>query len=436
MDGEIKLRNYDEFRRKAKALSHIRVTGVGDYSHHFVIISITSTTEELDAVTVGQYTSSGEIFTENSKGIGKFVRQTILLGQNTPNIFDFERGLYLIKKRNYPNTEDESTKAYDRLDEMIDERRYEISSNNCEHSINYILTGKSTSSQSDQGKCGKRCLIDLCDVVIMDCKDVGLKVALIIAALGAIAGSLVRRAYVRIIIAAIVSHTVGKEVGNCGKMIGTNIREEAQRRIDLAKNDYDINAVITKENKTILNDMEDHLNTIFVCEMAENLIYDAAYMTCGAAMVVSVGFETIFFLSYVCFSLIPRRSRNRIGKKKYCRILFMRLFGGYGSIVITIIFGFFIFLNVDRPAIAFFGFVFVIGILLRYALTLIAGFSFDCCCSYWRDRCDLSCCSCWGGCCDVSWYKRYGFCCQVSVVITVLLILVGIICSLFYFLDL
>jgi hypothetical protein len=433
MDGEIKLRNYDEFRRKAKALSHIRVTGVGDYSHHFVIISITSTTEELDAVTVGQYTSSGEIFTENSKGIGKFVRQTILLGQNTPNIFDFERGLYLIKKRNYPNTEDESTKAYDRLDEMIDERRYEISSNNCEHSINYILTGKSTSSQ---GKCGKKWCIDLCDAVIMDCRGVGLKIALLVAALGAIAGSLVRRTYVRIIVAAIVSHTVGKEVGNCGKMIGTNIREEAQRRIDLAKNDYDINAAITKENNTILNDMEDNLNTIFVCEMAENLIYDAAYMTCGAAMVVSVGFETIFFLSYVCFNLIPRRRRRKIGKKKYCRILFMRLFGGYGSIVITIIFGFFMFLNVDRPAIAFFGFVFVIGILLRYALTLIAGFSFDCCCSYWRDRCDLSCCSCWGGCCDVSWYKRYGFCCQVSVVITVLLILVGIICSLFYFLDL
>jgi hypothetical protein len=46
---------------------------------------------------------------------------------------------------------------------------------------------------------------------------------------------------VRIIIAAIISYTVGKEVGNCGKMIGTNIREEAQRRINLAKNDYDIN---------------------------------------------------------------------------------------------------------------------------------------------------------------------------------------------------
>jgi hypothetical protein len=38
---------------------------------------------------------------------------------------------------------------------------------------------------------------------------------------------------VRIIIAAIVSHTVGKEVGNCGEMIGTNIREEAQRRIEI-----------------------------------------------------------------------------------------------------------------------------------------------------------------------------------------------------------
>ena len=381
-------------------------------------------TEELDAVTVGHYISSGEIFTESRIGIGKFVRETILLGQRKPhNIFDFERGLYLIKKGNFPNTEDEFTDAYNRLDEMIDERQYELSSNNCEHSINYILTGESTSSQSDEGRCGKRCFIDLCDVVLMDCKDVGMQTALLVVALGAIAGSLVRRAYVRIIIAAIVSYTVGKEVGNCGKMIGNNIREEAQKRIDLAKNDYDIKAVITKENITILNDIEDHLSTTFVCELAEKLIYEAAYMTCGAAMVVSVGFETIFFLSYVCFNLIPRRSRKRIRDEKCCRILFMRLFGGYGSIVITIIFGFFIFLNVDRPAVAFFIFVFVIGILLRYVFTVIAGFSFDRCC-----------CSCWLNCCCSCWYNRT--CCNVSLVITVLLILVGIIYYLFDFLDL
>lgn len=424
MDGETQLRNYDEFRRKAKALSHIRVAREGDYSHHFVIISISSVTEELDAVTVGQYTSSGEIFTESSIGIGKFVRQTILLGQNkTHDIFDFNKGLYLIVKKNYPKTEGEVADAYNRLDEMVDERRYEISSNNCEHSINYILTGESTSSQSDERRCGKRCYIDLCDVVLMDCKDVGLKTALLVVALGAIAGSLVRRAYVRIIVAAIVSHTVGKEIGNCGKLIGYNIREEAQRRINMAENDYDINAVITKENISILNDMQNHLSTTFVCEMAEKLIYEAAYTTCGAAMAVSIGFETIFLLSYVCWNLLPRRSRRRVSDEKYCRIWFIRLFGGYGSIVITIILGFFIFLNLDRPALAFFGFVFGIGIILRYVFTVIAGFSFDCCC-----------CSCWWSCCDISCCERCDICFKVFCVITVLLILVGIICSLiFYF---
>jgi hypothetical protein len=35
------------------------------------------------------------------------------------------KGLYLIKEP--PNTEDEVAKAYNRLDDMIDERRYEIS---------------------------------------------------------------------------------------------------------------------------------------------------------------------------------------------------------------------------------------------------------------------------------------------------------------------
>jgi hypothetical protein len=43
------------------------VTRDGDYSHHFVIISITSMTEELDAVTVGQYSTSGKKKSENSK---------------------------------------------------------------------------------------------------------------------------------------------------------------------------------------------------------------------------------------------------------------------------------------------------------------------------------------------------------------------------------
>jgi hypothetical protein len=83
------------------------------YSHHFVIISISSVTEELDAVIVGQYTNSGKIFTESSIGFGKFVRETILIGQNkTHDIFDFEKGLYLIKEP--PNTEDEVAKAYKR----------------------------------------------------------------------------------------------------------------------------------------------------------------------------------------------------------------------------------------------------------------------------------------------------------------------------------
>lgn len=427
MDNEeTQLHDYDEFRSKAKALSHIKVSRLGGYYHHFVIISISSVTEKLDAVTVGQYTFSGEIVTEDSISIGKFVRQTILLGKNkTHSIFDFKKGLYLIEKENYPNTEDEVAYAFNRLDEMVEESWYQISSNNCEHAINYILTGESKSSQSDQARCGKSCLIDICDAVFANCKEVGLMTALLVAALGAIAGSFVRRAYIRIIIATIVSYTVGKEIGNCNKMIGNNIREEAQRRIDLAKNDHDINLVITKENINILDNMQDHLSTTFVCEMAEKLIYEAAYMTCGAAMVVSVGFETIFFLFYVCCNLIPRRSRGRITDDKYCRILFMRLFGGYGSIVITIILGYFVFFNFDRPVYAFFVFVLVIGIPLRIVLTVIAGFSFDCCC-----------CSCWWSCCDVSCCGRWDICCIVIFVVTVLLILVGIICSLIlYFLK-
>ncbi|CAC5382485.1 unnamed protein product [Mytilus coruscus] len=65
-----KLKNYDDFRRKCKPLSHIKVRREGGYFHHFVVLAISTVSDGIDAVTIGQYISSSEIGMETCDGIG------------------------------------------------------------------------------------------------------------------------------------------------------------------------------------------------------------------------------------------------------------------------------------------------------------------------------------------------------------------------------
>ncbi|OPL33576.1 hypothetical protein AM593_10183, partial [Mytilus galloprovincialis] len=350
------LSSYKEFRKRVKLLSHIKLKRPGGYFHHLVVLAISPVSDGVDAVTIGHYTTSAEIETESSHGIGKFIQQTIFIGENDTNdIFDFNQGVYLVEKENYPKTKDEIEEAFNRLSERIGERMYEISSNNCEHAINYILTGKSVSHQADTKTCSRICFIDLINILIIDCKEVGLKTALLVAALGAIAGALVRRAYVKIIVASIVSLTVESRIIKCGDTRGSNLRQEADFRIDLAAHVPDIKRVLSKSSIAILDNMKNHTDTTFVCKIAEKLIYEAALKASLATVTVAIGIESILFLSFVFYNLIPRRRKKTLDDKHLCRLLFMHLFSGYGSIGLAVVCGYFAFLDFNRPALSFFG---------------------------------------------------------------------------------
>ncbi|CAC5382486.1 unnamed protein product [Mytilus coruscus] len=344
LTGLNKLENYDDFRRKCKSkpLSHIQVKRAGGYFHHFVVLAISNVSDPRadtrDAVTIGHYTSSAEIGMESCDGIGKFIQQTIFVGENKKHdILDFNQGVYLVEKENYPSKEDKFEEAFNRLNDRIGERKYELLSNNCEHAINYIFTGKSFSHQADTKTFSKKCFNDLFKILIIDCKEVGLKTALLVAALGAIAGSLVRRAYVRVIVAAIVSLTVESSIIKCGNKRGSNLRNEADIRIDLAAHLPYINDALKNTSSAILDDMKNHTDTNFVCNIAEKLIYEAALTTCLATVAVSSGIETILFLSFVFNNLIPRRRKNTLQERDLCRLLFLQLFAGYGSIGIAVV---------------------------------------------------------------------------------------------------
>jgi hypothetical protein len=139
------------------------------------------------------------LLTGNDTGVGKVVIETYEIGENIRNdLFDFDSGLFLIHSKSfYPKNSVDFDEAYKRIGKRLGEAEYHLNWNNCEHLVNYILTGKSASEQFRRA----RRWTDLCNSLIANIKEIGITTALIVSALGAIAGSLVRRAYVRVILA-------------------------------------------------------------------------------------------------------------------------------------------------------------------------------------------------------------------------------------------
>ncbi|XP_071163134.1 uncharacterized protein [Mytilus edulis] len=425
-DDEYHVKDYNDFEDKATPFAHFRVRRsgkfcTGEYYHHFIVIRIPNKNVKTDEFTVAHFTSSAEILSEDSRGSGKFTCQTIssdhdLLGYGTTEI----PGLHLIKNPDYPKNDDDFSKAWKRLYERLGERDYQLSWNNCEHVVKYILTGKSSCKQVDDNRCRADCFNFL-----IDSREVGLRAALLVSSLGAIAGSLVRRAYVTIIVAAIVSYSVGtlEHVPQCGNKIGANIIDEAETRIKVAESR---SGIAEQSSKQHLNGTKQFLYNKFVCDLAGQLAEEAIFKTCGASLVVSVAIETIFLYYYVLHSLLPKR-KNILCPKEFCRIVSLHVLGGYGSILLAVLCGYFGFLNLNRPALVYFLIVFFVGFSFRYLLTIIGGILFDLChcqcCLNCYVKCEVYCEQCCRGKCG-----KTGF-----AIITIMF-LGGIGCALYFFL--
>ena len=356
------------------------------YFHHFIVISATQTPSTLSGTethfTVVQYTSSLPILTESDYGIGKFIRQDYIVSEDVHcDILDYEQGLYKIEKPEYPkSTEHEKiSEAYGRILQRLEEREYSLSVNNCEHVVNFILTGNSDSKQSRD----RKPLADCCTVAMIDFKEVGFKTALIVSALGAIAGSLIRRTYVQVILAALVSLRAGFGVSEiCDNIFGKNIIKEAEREILLGKTLPNISLI--ENSSFFVEEMVNALDNSFVCHAASDLVIGVVFKIMIYSLCTANIIETIVIVSYACFHLRPLRQKFMTDKIFY-RIIFLRCYGGYTSIFLSIgiaIFGQF---YLPRPQWSFFFVVFGGGLVLRYGLTVLAGVIYDsnlCCRTY------------------------------------------------------
>ena len=76
---------------------------------------------------------------------------------------DIQNGLYIIESDAYPQNEEEYDQAYGRFQERENKENYCVMKNNCEHLVNYILTGEHTSDQIKGMGAYKKVVVHVCN---------------------------------------------------------------------------------------------------------------------------------------------------------------------------------------------------------------------------------------------------------------------------------
>ncbi|CAC5395391.1 unnamed protein product [Mytilus coruscus] len=225
------------------------------YHHHFILIEFVHQGRNEIKVIVAHYTSSAEIITNNSRfGIGKFISETKVIERD---------------KRN----------------ELI----YDFGANNCEHAVNQILTGHAFSNEANS----RQSCADICTFVLGEFKEVGLKVALIIALAISMEGSLTRYSYVRLMIAGVAAHI--SNIGcneTCSNLFGNNIIRKADNVLD--KYNYIPSFSEIPSGEQIISDIKASLNNPLICKISEKLAWEALFLSglkCMQSLSIKPGLE-------------------------------------------------------------------------------------------------------------------------------------------------
>lgn len=136
----IRINSFDElqpfFGRTEVSIIHCAVqrSFPFSYKHHYIMLA--HTWFDIFIIHVSPGGSSG------SKGMVKIESYSKEQLEN-----DIRNGLYVYHNSNYPQNDDDYLKAYVRFHKRQGKTDYSISLKNCEHLVNYILTGRSVSYQ-------------------------------------------------------------------------------------------------------------------------------------------------------------------------------------------------------------------------------------------------------------------------------------------------
>lgn len=178
----------------------------------------------------------------------------------------------------------------------------------------------------------------MCTFVLGECKEVGLKVALIIALVTSMEGSLTRYSYVRLMIAGVaayISNIRGNET--CSSLLGNNIIREADNVLDMYNDIPSFSEIPSGEQ--IISEIKASFNNPFICNISEKLAREALCKTFLVSLIVSWSVETIFVITKLFFVYPSLYTYNILPTRTLVRIIFVRLVAGYISIPLSIVLG-------------------------------------------------------------------------------------------------
>lgn len=174
----------------------------------------------------------------------------------------------------------------------------------------------------------------MCTFVLGECKEVGLKVALIIALVTSMEGSLTRYSYVRLMIAGVAAY-IPNIGGNetCSSLLGNNIIREADNVLDMYNDIPSFSEIPSGEQ--IISEIKASFNNPLICKISEKLAREALCKTFLVSLIVSWSVEIIvvitklFFVYPSLYNILPTRT--------LVRMIFVRLVAGYISIPLSIV---------------------------------------------------------------------------------------------------
>lgn len=115
-----------------------------NYYHHFLVEEINGNT-----VKIIQNGKDRKSFLFSTVPFTAIHRKSVNLSVEN-NLFDFSSGVFLVMNDNYPRTIEQCGEAMQRALSRIGQRRYLLSTNNCEHFVTYVMTGKPYCTQLEK----------------------------------------------------------------------------------------------------------------------------------------------------------------------------------------------------------------------------------------------------------------------------------------------
>lgn len=363
--------DFKRFCEEAKFMTHFRVNRK-KYYHHFILLGLQHIDSQNKLVTVAHYTTSYPIISNNDNAVGKFIRETVRIKKDESNsLLDFDTGVFIVKHENDLQTPEQVQEAYSRLLRRIDEEAYHVSWNNCEHIVNYIITGNDYSVQVQEN----RCCAHLCSVVTAEHKDIGASNIIILSLLISIVGTFIRHAYVRVIVSTFISLIAKNVTVHCSfSHMEHTILQNALLRLSEADTLPYIEDLANVS--LILRNIQDETNNPVVCEIAKKQVHN---LWCYQLLIIlGSGFviETLFIGLYYCCTMLPVTSLHTLKSAKGA--LIVRFCSGYLSLIISIPSGLSAELNifVDKcnSTVWFFIITFCTSVMVRLLTAAMVGF--------------------------------------------------------------